>query len=655
MAYLDKKNLLDDYNETKDHHRTSFDYFDEYERLARNRPSPKIAANLPKVTDGTLSAITQEQPKRVIQQVPTGKVRFDENPELAEISSYVLYEQLFPLGNTQGSTLQKSWVMLNKALTYGVSASYTYFTRTAEQFHTDFVIPYIKDVLIEKGKVFGPDSNKLFLRSWYTKSDLQGIIDREEKLTEKKKDYKSTWNLKKLAQLKDMGEAQSKEEDTPSEKEKGNQFGGYEIIHCFQKGVKSKFYSIAVYNQSKSKGKNTELIEKGDVVREWENPDPRGNMPIDFLYCDVDLSNPYGRGIIEKSGGIQNLLDHQMVMFQYISTMMMNPPLMTWGSVNKATVKYEPNAIWEMGQSQNNKIEPFNISNQTITSFPNNYGLLKSQILNMNSSLDTSVSAESGNPGFSKTPAGVEANNQRLSISDNYLRKQFEKWFGDEGETSLNIFFSEMEGKGELTLPPDQLSKLTEETAEKYLDKKKNVLKIPYGEINDKVFRFQVDASSSEVKARSDNAEKLTEALRISQNILNEAQKYKMVRQILKEIGVENLDKIFPEPESMAGQAEQKAQAEEQANMRQQQEALAGQQIANSPEAQPQEIIAGQALPPQQPMEQMPAEQPVADPESEQFMQLLAESGLPPEAIMQVEQMLQAGYNSDQILQTLGA
>lgn len=647
MAFIEPADLNSAYTETKDHMRQYFQSFEEFERLARNRPSPKIDKNLPKTTDGTLAAIVQEQPKRVVQQTPTGKVVCDDYPELAEVANYVLTRKLLPMGNTQGSILQKSWVMLNKALTYGMQPSYTFFTNTGDTMHTDFSIPYIKDILVEKGKVFGPDSNVEFMRNWYTKSDLQGIIEREKKFKEKDSSYKSDWDLKLLAKLINMGESKNKEDATPAETEKGIINGGYEIIHCFQKGIKSKFYSFA-----------TALPDK--VIRTKTNPDPRGETPIDYLYCNVDLSNPYGRGAVEMSGGIQNLIDHQMVMFQFMTTLMMGPPIQIWGNVNKATVKYKPNALIDMGSNPNNKLEPFVINNSAINNFPGNYGLLKSQILNLNSSMDTSISSESGNPGFSKTPAGVRSNEARLSVSDNYMEKQYEKWFGDQAETALNIFFSEMEGTGELSLPDDVLSEMTEETLKKYYDEKSEKIKIPYSKIKDDVFKFQVDASTSKDKDSADNAEKLTELLRISQNILPDEQKYKLVKLIAEEIGAKGVDKIFPEPKSVAGTQQQAEQEAMKAMTQGQQQPLAGEQVANTPQAQPMDaqMAAGGTMPQQptiapQPQPAMPQQPQQGTDINQMFEQALLSKGFTPEDVQEAQMMLQGGYSTDDVLKVL--
>lgn len=541
--FIDGTNAYDAYTESNKWLQPYFQPLTDFERIARNKPSEKIPDELPKITDGTMAAIIQEDPKRLIQQIASGLVNCKDYPEYAKIADIVLFQELIPMYNAMGDMLQKSWNMVGKAMTWGSAGSYTYYTSTNGKLHTDFVIPYRKDLISEKGKVFAPDSNIGFLRSWYQERDIKAIINREKKWEQEIKGYKSDWNLQALAEFMSTG-ASAKPADlqTPAEREKGGDAGGFEVIHAFQEGVGAEFYSFAPRMFDVKGGK------KG-YLRTKVNKDPRGKMPIDWLYCNIDLSNPVGRGQVELSGGIQNLIDQQMQMFQFLTTIMMGPPLQVWGDVNKASLKFRPNAIWDMGTSPNNSlVKPYEVNNQAIANFPNNYGLLKSQIMNLNSTQDHSISSDAGNPAQSKTQAGVQAAESRLGVSDNYLRKQYESWFEAQSETSINIFFSEMTGQKELKLDPDELKEIMKTPASKFV--KNDTLTIPYKEISDTVFRFKVDASSSEVKEDADNAEKLTEVLKVMQAVQDPTIQQKIpqvVKLIIDEIGAEGTDDLFPE------------------------------------------------------------------------------------------------------------
>ena len=535
--FIDALTAVEAYEESKFWYWRYFDPLDEFERLARNKPSRDIDPELPKITDGTLAAIVQERPKRIIQQVPDGLVTCKKYPEYAKVADIVLRDELIPAYNRMGNMLQKSWNMASKAMTYGVATSYTFFTSTEGRFHTDFVIPYAKDVLGEKGKVFLPDCNIRFMRSWYQRRDILGIINREKALMEAHKGYKSEWDLKLMAQFLETGSTQKPANlMTPAEKEKGGDVGGYEVIHAFQVGVGACLYSFSP------------LFQQGKPLRTKTNPDPRGKIPLDDMYCNIDLSNPLGRGDVELSGGVQNLIDQQMQMYQFLSTLLMGPPLQIWGSVNKSKVKMRPNAIWDMGSVATNKVEPYQPNNYALEGFPNIYSLLKSQILNVQSSSDTSVSSQAGNPSFSKTDAGVDAQQARLGVSDNYLRKQFEEWFEEQSETSVNVYFAEMRGKHSIQLDADDRADIQKTPTAKLVDKN-GVLTFDYSTINKVTFEFEVDPSSSEIKEDQDNTEKLTEVLALVQKSQDPrilAAEFPITKLIVNEIGAEGTDDIFP-------------------------------------------------------------------------------------------------------------
>lgn len=551
--FIDAKTAVEAYAESKFWYWRYFDPIDEFERIARNKPSTAIDPSLPKVTDGTTAAVVQEDPKRIIQQVPDGLVGCKKYPQFAKIADIVLRDELIPMYNRMGNMLQKSWNMTSKAMTWGVASSYTFFTSTEGKFHTDFSIPYVKDVLGEKGKVFLPDCNIRFMRSWYQRRDILGIIKREQALEQAKKGYKSEWDLKALAQFLEAGATQKPANlMTPAEREKGGDTGGYEVIHAFQSGVGASFYSFSP------------LFEQGKPLRTKINPDPRGVIPINDMYCNIDLSNPLGRGVVELSGGVQNLIDQQMQMFQFLTTMLMGPPLQVWGTVNKSMLKFRPNALWDMGNAATNKVEPYEVHNHAVDTFPNVYGLLKSQIMNLNPNQDSSVSSTAGNPSFSKTQAGVEAQQNRLGVSDNYLRKQFEAWFEEQSETSVNIYFAEMRGKHSIQLDADDRADIAKTPSAKYVDKK-GVLTFDYSDINKVTFQFDVDPSSSEVKEDQDNVEKLTEVLKVMQEVQDptvQAAVPKVVKLIIDEIGAEGVDDIFPSDTDANGNPVQGAQGQ---------------------------------------------------------------------------------------------
>lgn len=527
--YLTKENFKKTWEDSEQVFRKLFTPFREYERIARNRPHPGIDKAYPKVTDGTLASIIQETPKRYIQQTPTGTVRTEsEFKWLPIFATYKLVEDILPNANCQADVLQKSWAAGSKSMTYGSQPGYVFFEKHGEYFGPDFKLPYITDVYLEKGKLTDRESNVIFIRAWYQTSDIENIISKEKKLAKDDPAYQSTWDLKKLEEIKDKIASKEQKQKTPTDNEASYDSGGVEIIHGFQKGVGASFYSYST--------------EINQIVRTKKNPDPRGVIPIHYLYANVDLSNPLGRGVIELSGGMQNLLDSHTQAFQYIQALEMNPPVSIRGNIKRGTIKFVPNAIWDLGNDPNARVEPVNINTTAMSNFPNTYGLIKSQILNLNSSMDTSVSSEVGNPGFSKTPAGVNANQERLGVSDNYLRKQYESWFQDMCETMLNLFFAETNGVREEYIDSSTADKLRQIAPELFPDPEEDKIIVDYDLLGKEPITFEVDASTSTAKDDKENLESLLtlQESMVSNQALPPSKMMALHNKIINKFGIED-------------------------------------------------------------------------------------------------------------------
>ena len=179
--------------------------------------------------------------------------------------------------------------------------------------------------------------------------------------------------------------------------------------------------------------------DTGEIVREWKNIDPSGKIPIIYAYYDPDGKNPLGLSAIRLTRRLQDMLDIHHQNYQFQVGLKSAPPTKIRGNVNTESIVYEPYAVWDLGSDPNADAAVVQTDNTLINTFPTVQGILKSNILNITNNGDTSISAEVGNPGFSKTPAGVNAQQDRINIADNYLRGQFEEWFGEILETMLNL------------------------------------------------------------------------------------------------------------------------------------------------------------------------------------------------------------------------
>lgn len=565
-SFLEKDNLADAWHESKTYMRPLWESFDEFERLANNKPHPNIAPHLPKVTEGTLSSTIIKQPRRIIQQLPTGKVTSKEQPELAAVVDYVWQNQIIPNARTNGSVLQKAWASTSKALTYGSQPAYVFFTQHGDYFGADFRLPYARHVFLENGQLCAGDSNIIFMSDWYTPTQIQQLIDREVKLKklaeERGEKYQSAYDLKALSNLKSEVKKKDAESQNPSERKTGDA-GGIEIVRAFQRGVGAEFYAFAPALDNK-------------VIHSKVNPDRRGKMPIVYQFHTVDMNSPLGRGAPEQSGAVQNMLDGMFQSFQYNQALLLSPPLKKWGdSIVEETIVLAPDAIIDMGGDPNSKLEAMTISTQAITSFPENFGLVKGVILTGANGSDTSISAESGNTGFSKTNAGVKQQQAILGVDDNYIRKQFEDWFEQVAETMLNIHFAENAGRKSFQVEGDALDKLSALYPE--LKENDGNMDVIYDRIQTEI-HFEVDASTSagdddseQVEILTGITEEVTSNPALLERIESEGYELKLGEAYLRKViksGVQDPEKIIHKlTEEELAEKQQQEMAMQQAQM----------------------------------------------------------------------------------------
>lgn len=521
FSYLDKNKLSEMANAAKEAMQPFFDNFEEYERIAQNKPKSNIPKGLPRVTDGTVAAYISATPKAIIQQIPTGEVdSLDEDKDLAGVAELILGEKIIPNATATGTVIQKSWAALSKALTYGSQPAYVFFKQEGDYMGADFKLPNIRDVWHEPGKIYDKDCNYKFLRSWFQQGDIKAIIDKHSKLE------KTPWDLKKLKELKE------KEKDYKQD-ERANYNKGIEIIFGFQKGVGAKIYGFT--------------LDDGEILYEETNPDPTGAIPIVSLYADIDLINPLGRSPISPVIGHQNMLDTEMQMYQFAQAIGLAPPVIKRGTYSSGVLQMKPNAIWDLGANENNSATILNVNTGAQNNFANNYSLIKTQIMNHTNLQDSSVASAVGNIGYSKTHAGVEQQQQRININNNQLLKNFEEWFGSICQIMLNIHFALSHGKEEIKLTEQYIKRkqvqspdFEAESATVYYDNVK------------KGFKFRIAASTSKIKDDGESIDKLEKLLQLAvqypalQEIYNIQ---KVGARIINKLGVEDPEELIIIPD----------------------------------------------------------------------------------------------------------
>lgn len=639
FSFLTTENVFKRYSESKSYTEKLTEPFDEFERIALNKPFDGIDPRYPKTTDGTTASIIRKTGKRVVQQLPTGVITSDdESAWLPIIAQFIYTNKILPYANDEYDLIQKCWTYIEKSLTFGAAATYTPLLNHDGYICPDVTSPYWGDIFIQPGKKSGYSSNYIFLRSWWQQEDIEALIKGEQALArdarKRGEKYESTWDLNALKEVKRAITAKDEQARTPSEEDRGVSPEGIELVTGFQKGVGAKFFT---FNP-----------DKKTIVRTKINKDPRGKMPIDWLYGDIDGSNPLGRGLVELIGGLQNLIDSDMQMYQFNRALMLAPPVVKRGNFNKNKIVYAPNVIIDVGSDPEASVEPLTIDTSAVINYPDLYGLQKSQLLNLVSSPDTSIGADIGNPGFGKTPTAINTQKANVSVDDNYVRKMFEAWWENWSETAINLFFAERTGIEELQLDTDTANKLRKLADEGKFDpaqiSEENKVMIDYDTATP-ALKFRVDASTSKMKDDADQLEALS-------GLLTTVRENPILAQLVpqeKILGAWNAIVAasgIEDPELLSIDIEEFKQQQEAAM---EEQMVAEQMAQEMPQEEPQ---LPAELP--QPIEGEVVEQPVEPSEDEQIAEMLTNLGFGEEVVVRAIQMADEGFSTDEILQEIG-
>lgn len=561
MIYLSKDELQESYTEAEKKALDWYKPFDEYERIANNKLSKKLGKNMPRVNDGSLAASLLETPMLVLPSMQPGKFisQGQKKPWLNEIANIIWRDKIVPNANTQATFFDKEQIVLYRALKYGAQPRYNFFVSSERYTGSDWSLPYIRNVKLEPGKFSVDDCDYVFLDIYYTKHQLKNIIEQQKdeikraKAEGRKPD--TTWNVDALKRLADMGmTSKEMEEQNINEREKQISASGIKVTACFQRGIGAPFYLFSKHLPDK------------ECLREWKNPDPTGDLPITMQYCYETLESPIGIGRVELAGPTQNVLDYMTQAHVLATQIGLQPPKKLSGAIDQTNLNsltFTPDAIWQTGTAN---VDIVQTATSVYSQFPANFGLYKAQLQNLQGRTDGSISSESGDPGFSKTQAGVKMQESRTNAQDNYLRNKADTAAAKMAEKMMNVHMANMSGADILDIAKEDLERLTKagyfddnpETPEPSITE----LPVIYEELQD-TFKFEFDPRP---EADEDDKNRWVELINIATSNPNlipamQASGYEFnlgeaFKKVIAASGADGWDKVLVElnPEDMAAQ-----------------------------------------------------------------------------------------------------
>lgn len=605
MAFLeDHKDIYALYEQAVDEARQWKEDYDEFERLADNEIMAGLDADLPEVNDGSLAAALFKLPKRIVSSSLTGRAKAVNRDDtwLTELANMQWEDKIVPNANSQAPFHRKWKDAVRKAAIYGGVPLITLFVERGDYTGADFIVGNPHDVRLEPGKQSDLDSDVLFWDVYLSESQLKDLIEQaknETKEFEDTDDAYNKWDIKELERIlasKAESERQS-EDDHQKVEDKAVKRGGYLFCVVLQRGINAPFYMYF-------KGSQT-------PVREWANPDPTGDVPIHYLYCYQDMINPYGIGIVKLAGGTQNVLDYMRQSDVLATQLGLTPPLLISGNeddVDLDSLVYARRAQWFVGEGQ---VTPYEQSNQVYQQLPSRISMYKTSLNQLIPTGDTSISAEAGDPQYSKTPAGVKFQAASLSIDDEDFKDNLYITYEQVAKSMINTHFANMQGEDLMRLSDEEKDVLQQ--AGVVIGEDSNELQFNWEEVRAQ-FDFEVEA---EVDQEAEEKERLDGLLRVMELRAADPTFEQALMQSGKRL---DLGELFSEIVKLTTDNEKIIQdiaPEDQAMMQQGmmgQEMMGAEQMAQDPMQDP--MQASQQVPQQAPEGGMPPEEVVANVEA---------------------------------------
>jgi hypothetical protein len=624
MAFFESSEISDLYTEAKSESQEWRRNYNEYERLADNGLLEDLDESLPEVNDGSLAAALFKLPKRIVDTDLSGRFKALDADDawITELANIYWINKILPNANSQAPFKRKIKDVVRKAAIYGSQPVITLLVDQGDATGADFIVPYAQDVRLEPGKVSDQDSDIIFWDIYYTKKQVKDLIEQAKAETkENPLDGYNKWDVKALEEILEGKHAEDRDamENHRDKGEKAVVRGGIKFCIAFQRGIKAPFY---MYHHATD-----------STVREWENPDPTGDIPVKYLYCYQDFNNPYGIGIVKLAGGTQNTLDI-FRKYDILATILgVRPPKIIQGTeedVDEDSMVYAQDANWYVGQAQ---VTPFEMANGVYSQLPGRMQMYQASLNKILPMGDTSVSgSESGDPLQSKTPAGVKFQASQLSIDDEDFKDNLHEWYEDVAKNLVNLTFANMQGTDLMKLTDDERDLLTKAGLEFPVDEMgepTNELEIIWDEAR-ATFDFELDAEDTKAK---DDEKRLEGLLRImelratdptiEQTLMMSGYKLNTGELLSSIINLTtDNDKILEQldPEELEGMQQEQMMQQQMAEQGQQEQQVAPEQEQTTPE---------QA---QVNMEAVMSEYGVSQ-ETAAEMLMLEEQGTPPEEI----------------------
>lgn len=416
---------LDDSQDFMD--RITSGFAERNERIFYRKPTVNSNGQMEysELVDNTLASYLEKMPKNVIQKLPTFMTDGHSRSKAEDlVYEFIAVKILLRSGSSKGyGLLQKQWIELRNSATFGMCAVYLPFENDHGEYTVGEVPIYWGDLYPEAWSMNINSNNFNQFRTLKTEDDIKQLIDGNDD------EVGGTWYKAGLQEVLDFGAGQTSGKNSSMN------------IKAAMQGLPEHMYELFKYVDENW------IVDwhyaSGTILRVIPNLSRRRR--IVGLYSDYDGSSIMGRSLVDMAYGAQQTLTSLLRNFVYTSDYNTDPAKTVKGiSLNEDTFNLTKGNTMFLNDEEG-KVDLLPIDTTTLQNFPNLYNLLKTVLLtSLPASSDSSISAGSGDPTYSKTQAGVNDQANKADIENNYYRKNYETYFEMALENKINIYLAEV-------------------------------------------------------------------------------------------------------------------------------------------------------------------------------------------------------------------
>lgn len=196
------------------------------------------------------------------------------------------------------------------------------------------------------------------------------------------------------------------------------------------------------------------------IVRDIKNPQNNNELPIVMKHCFPLLDRLYGLAEFERGYTLQYAANSLVNLYMDGVQMSIFPPLIIdQNGVVASSIEYKAKAKWLI--TKQNAISQLQLTPQGMNTFNSTYSFIKSQMLNLGATTDTSVSKDV-DPGKGKTPEALKQQNAREGARDNWDRFMMEQALEKVNQKFIDLLTTKQEKPIDITLFKDDIDKIKE-------------------------------------------------------------------------------------------------------------------------------------------------------------------------------------------------